>query len=51
MTDDEFDKVLDEYFAKKGRWSLFEAICLLEKIDPKTRDKPITDDESAEKLE
>jgi hypothetical protein len=43
MTDDELNMVLDKYFSKKGAWSLFEAICLLEKIDPKTRDKPITD--------
>ena len=48
MSDDGFDAVLDRYFAKKGRWSLFVAICLYEKIDPIDRDEPITDDDSAD---
>jgi hypothetical protein len=38
---DEFDAVLDRYFARKGTWSLFTAICLLQKIDPEERDQPI----------
>jgi len=43
MSDDGFDAVLDRYFAIKGSWSLFIAICLYEKIDPKNHKTPITD--------
>jgi hypothetical protein len=38
---DDFDAVLDKYSAWKGSWSLFTAICLLQKIDPGERGKPI----------
>ena len=41
--DDDFDAVLDKYFAIKGSWSLFIAICLYEKIDPENHKTPITD--------
>ncbi len=42
------DEILDSYFARKGRWSLFVAICLSENLNPKARKKPITDHDSAE---
>jgi len=43
MSEDDFDAILDRYFQRKGNWTLFEAVCLLEKIDPKTRQAPIDD--------
>lgn len=44
MADDDFDAVLDKYFAWPGTWDLFTAICLMQKIDPATRTKPIKHD-------
>ena len=44
MSDDDFDAVLDKYFAWPGTWNLFTAICLMQKINPATRTNPIKHD-------
>ena len=41
MSEDDFDAVLDVWVAKQSAWTLFDAVCLLVKIDPDKRKEPI----------